>query len=110
MLGTGIDGVEVGVGEGVEADEVTMVPPNPTAANVVFSNSTPYRFAEVLEAREVHVSARQGEGRYEDRVVRSGRVESSAIEGFWLDADWLWKRPLPSGLESLKAILGVEKI
>ena len=50
------------------------------------------------------------EGRYEDRVVPSGRVESSAIEGFWLDADWLWKRPLPSGLEGLKTILGVERI
>ena len=43
---------------------------------------------------------------YETIRINSGRWESSAIEGFWLDVSWLWEDPLPDPLECLDAILG----
>ncbi|MFQ5668395.1 MAG: Uma2 family endonuclease [Candidatus Binatia bacterium] len=42
------------------------------------------------------------------RVTRhaKGRVASTAIPGFWLEASWLWRQPLPPELECLERILG----
>ena len=34
-----------------------------------------------------------------------GRLESSAISGFWLDVAWLWQDPLPDELTCLQQIL-----
>lgn len=41
------------------------------------------------------------------RVTRhaKGHVTSAAIPGFWLEASWLWREPLPTELECLERIL-----
>ena len=35
-------------------------------------------------------------------VNEEGRYHSKALEGLWLNADWLWQRPLPPVLDVLK--------
>ena len=34
-----------------------------------------------------------------------GRVASTAVAGFWLEASWLWQEPLPAELDCLQRIL-----
>jgi len=34
-------------------------------------------------------------GRYELTTIGSRRLDSSALPGFWILADWLWQNPLP---------------
>ena len=43
---------------------------------------------------------------YETIQLGSGRWESSAIEGFWLEVSWLWEDPMPNYSKCLDAILG----
>ncbi len=38
--------------------------------------------------------------------VREGRIESRVCDGFWLDAGWLWRQPLPKVRDCLEQILG----
>jgi hypothetical protein len=46
-------------------------------------------------------------GRYYVTVTKSsGRVESAVIEGFWIQAEWLWTDPLPNVMQCLRDILG----
>jgi Uma2 family endonuclease len=35
-----------------------------------------------------------------------GRLESTVVPGFWIDAGWLWRDDLPSTLKCLRQILG----
>jgi len=42
---------------------------------------------------------------YETRSLTSGRLDSAALAGFWLDAEWLWRRPLPSTVACFRQIL-----
>ncbi len=42
---------------------------------------------------------------YSTRRIASGRLESKAVPGFWIDADWLWQDELPSTLGCLRQIL-----
>jgi Uma2 family endonuclease len=42
---------------------------------------------------------------YETIQVGSGRWESSALPGYWLDVEWLWGDPLPDPFHCLEAIL-----
>ena len=42
---------------------------------------------------------------YATDTVDHGRVSSDVLEGFWLDADWLWSKPLPNEAACLKKIL-----
>lgn len=35
----------------------------------------------------------------------TGRYDSRALTGFWLDVDWLWQRPLPTPLRALGEIV-----
>ena len=44
-------------------------------------------------------------GSYVSRTYRNGRVESKALPGFWIRAEWLWRDPLPSTIGCLKKIL-----
>jgi len=45
-------------------------------------------------------------GRYYVTVTKnSGRVESSIIKGFWIEADWLWSDPLPNEMQCLRDLL-----
>ena len=41
------------------------------------------------------------EGEYSVSKVAQGRLESSALPGFWVDAEWLWQKPLPSEYDCL---------
>lgn len=46
-------------------------------------------------------------GRYYVTVTKSsGRVESTVIKGFWIQAEWLWDDPLPNAMQCLRDILG----
>lgn len=42
---------------------------------------------------------------YLTTTVSNGRVSSDVLQGFWLEADWLWTEPLPSEAICLKKIL-----
>lgn len=41
----------------------------------------------------------------EANILRSGRLESVALPGFWIEVDWLWQRPLPSDADLLSLYL-----
>ncbi len=43
-------------------------------------------------------------------VVRSGRLDSTGLPGFWIDVSWLWQDPLPKTLACVKQILGVTSL
>lgn len=46
-------------------------------------------------------------GRYYVTVTKSsGRVESTVLEGFWIEAEWLWNDPPPNEMQCLRDILG----
>jgi len=57
------------------------------------------------ERREVVVHSLREEGRYKGERV-SGRVESRAVPGFWVEVGWLLQEPLPQVAECLRQILG----
>ena len=42
---------------------------------------------------------------YHACTMRSGRLASSVLRGFWIDAGWLWKKRLPSRVQCLRSIL-----
>lgn len=56
------------------------------------------------ERREVRV-ARFARGEATPRVWEHGRVESTAVPGFWVQAEWLWESPLPSTLGCIRVLL-----
>jgi Uma2 family endonuclease len=41
-------------------------------------------------------------GVYQSVEEVEGRLTSEVIEGFWLKAEWLWRRPMPATLECLR--------
>ncbi len=47
---------------------------------------------------------RRGDDGYTTTVVHSGKIVSTAIRGFWIEAGWLWKEPLPNDWECWKRI------
>ena len=51
------------------------------------------------------VKRKTGEG-YTSQTISSGRLESKAVPGFWIEVGWLWLDELPSTLECLRQILG----
>ena len=42
---------------------------------------------------------------YLQRTLTGGRIESSAIPGFWIEVSWLWDDPLPNARRCLDEIL-----
>ena len=46
-------------------------------------------------------------GKYRDVAARKGIFHSQAMEGFWLDPNWLWQEPFPDELETLQQLLEV---
>jgi Uma2 family endonuclease len=46
------------------------------------------------------------DGKYHTVSARNGVLRSTAVPGFWLRTEWLWKRPLPKTLAVLTEILG----
>lgn len=57
-----------------------------------------------LERGEVTVHL-LGPAGYDTRVVRAGRVESRAVPGFWVLAEWLWEDPPPPATRCLGELL-----
>jgi Uma2 family endonuclease len=49
----------------------------------------------------------KGPGGYTSRTLASGRLASGVVPGFWIEAAWLWREPLPSTLACLRDILGM---
>lgn len=42
---------------------------------------------------------------YEVKTLHDGRLASTIVPGFWIEAGWLWQEPLPSTVDCLDAIL-----
>jgi Uma2 family endonuclease len=38
--------------------------------------------------------------------ISKGRIVSSVLPGFWMEASWLWQEPLPNEMKCLQQILG----
>jgi Uma2 family endonuclease len=56
------------------------------------------------ERQEVVVH-RAAHPQYRVMVVQSGRLESTAVAGFWIEVAWLWQDPLPSAPACLRQVL-----
>lgn len=54
--------------------------------------------------KQLDAYLRRRDGLYQ-RIVPDERdvVRSSVIKGMWIDANWLWRKPLPSSMQVLKA-------
>ena len=57
------------------------------------------------QEQRIIVDRRRGR-RYITTTKSTGRVESLAVKGFWIEADWLWSDPLPNEMQCLRDILG----
>jgi len=56
--------------------------------------------------RKVIVLRLDARGKYREAAPRKGMCYSQALEGFWLDPNWLWQDLFPDELETLKRLLG----
>ncbi|HVS34120.1 MAG TPA: Uma2 family endonuclease [Gemmataceae bacterium] len=56
--------------------------------------------------RKMRLLRLDARGRYRETAARKGVLHSHAIDGFWLDPNWLCQDPLPDELETLKKLLG----
>jgi Uma2 family endonuclease len=63
-------------------------------------------FVDPQEYRVI-VDRKRGK-QYHERKVSSGKLRSEVLEGFWIEADWLWLDGLPGELECLSKILGTD--
>lgn len=70
-----------------------------------------YREAGVAEIwfvdnkhKQIIVDQKHPDG-YLENIVTEGKFTSNAIEGFWINVDWLWQEPLPDELTCLQEIL-----
>jgi Uma2 family endonuclease len=85
---------------------------SPSNRSVDLNEKRPaYREAGVKEiwfidpANEELIIDRKRGKRYREQVVASGKVTSDALKGFWIEAEWLWEKPLPDKLQCLQKIL-----
>jgi Uma2 family endonuclease len=56
--------------------------------------------------RKVTLLRLDARGKYREVAPRKGIFHSQALEGFWLDPNWLWQDPFPDELETLQKLLG----
>ena len=57
------------------------------------------------QRRQVRV-LRKGKEGYEEKVMKKGVLRSEVVEGFWVNVEWLFKKPLPNVIDALQKILG----
>jgi Uma2 family endonuclease len=57
------------------------------------------------QRRQVRVLRKGREG-YEERVMKKGVLRSEVVEGFWVNVEWLFKKPLLNVIDALQKILG----
>ena len=60
------------------------------------------------ELRQIIIDRQQGQD-YVEEVATVGRVASTVLTGFWIDAAWLWADPLPNRMACLQEILSREQ-
>jgi Uma2 family endonuclease len=58
-----------------------------------------------LAKGEIIVDRRRGRS-YTTTALSEGPVRSEVLEGFWIEAEWLWAEPLPNEMDCLQKILG----
>jgi Uma2 family endonuclease len=58
-----------------------------------------------LADHQVILDLRRGKS-YTTTSLAEGPVRSEVLEGFWVEAEWLWAEPLPNEMECLQEILG----
>jgi Uma2 family endonuclease len=56
------------------------------------------------ELRRIIADHRQA-GSYTEEIVTEGKAFSAVLQGFWVDASWLWATPLPNRFMCLEEIL-----
>jgi Uma2 family endonuclease len=86
--------------------------PSPSNRDYDLEDKRPaYREARVREiwlvdpdAQQITVDRRRGK-KYTATTTAAGRINSTVVRGFWLDAAWLWTEPLPNVLPCLREIL-----
>lgn len=57
------------------------------------------------QEQQIIVDRRRGR-RYVTKTIRTSRVKSVVLKGFWIEAEWLWNDPLPNVMQCLRDILG----
>lgn len=55
--------------------------------------------------RKVMLLRLDARGKYREVAPRKGIFHSQALEGFWLNPEWLWRRPLPDEMETATQLL-----
>jgi Uma2 family endonuclease len=96
-----------------EAPDLVLEVLSPSNRDVDLEDKRPvYQEAGVKEIwlidpdnQEVIVDRRRGQ-QYTTKVRHKGRLTSSVLSGFWLEASWLWADPLPNVMTCLREILG----
>ena len=58
-----------------------------------------------LVNREIVVHRLEGR-RFDVRTVGHGRLDSTAVPGFWIQVQWLWQRPMPGEFACLREVIG----
>ncbi len=56
------------------------------------------------QEQQIIVDRRRGR-RYVTKTIRTGRLKSSVMRGFWIEVDWLWADPFPNEMQCLRDIL-----
>jgi Uma2 family endonuclease len=54
---------------------------------------------------EIIVDRKRGRS-YATTTLPEGPVRSEVLEGFWIEAEWVWAEPLPNEMDCLQKILG----
>ncbi len=96
------------------APDLVMETLSPSNRDIDLEDKRPaYREAGVKEIwfldtenHRVIIDRKHGK-RYREQVATTGKVVSGVLDGFWIDAGWLWADPLPDKLECLHEILGI---
>jgi Uma2 family endonuclease len=57
------------------------------------------------QTHSVRVDRLDAGGLYRIDRCSSGRINSAVLPGFWVTAEWLWQKPLPSTWGCLRALL-----
>ncbi len=90
---------------------VEILSPSDRPADIL-SREADYRSIGVLEMwfldqrqKQVRVLRKRGED-YEEQFLTEGVLVSEAVEGFWLQVEWLFQKPLPSEWQILQKLLG----
>ncbi len=89
---------------------VEILSPSDRPADIL-SREADYRSIGVSEMwfvdqqkKQVRVLRKRGED-YEEQILTEGVLASEAVEGFWLQVEWLFQKPLPSTWQVLQQLL-----